>query len=136
MPPYRREGCRNRGVSFDHLVGLGEDRWRDGEAERLRSLEIDDQLERGRLHDWQVGRLGALEDLPGINSDLATDSRDARPIADQAAGRGVFTELIDRRNGMACRQRHDLLAPDHQEWIGRDEERAGSLLDESGEGGV
>ena len=31
------------------------------EAERLRGLEVDDQLELGRLHDRQVGRLLALE---------------------------------------------------------------------------
>jgi hypothetical protein len=35
--------------SFDDLVGAGEDRWRDGEAEFLRGLEIDDQLEPCRL---------------------------------------------------------------------------------------
>ena len=34
-----------------------EQRWRDGEPERLSSLEIDHQLELGRLLDWQVGRL-------------------------------------------------------------------------------
>jgi hypothetical protein len=37
---------------------------------------------------------------------------------------------------MACRQRHDLLAPEHEEWVGRDEERAGLPLDEGSEGGV
>ena len=29
---------------LDHLVGAGEDRQRDGEAERFGSLEIDDQF--------------------------------------------------------------------------------------------
>jgi hypothetical protein len=38
-------------ASFDNLVGAGEDRWRHGEAERLRGLEIEDQLECGRLLD-------------------------------------------------------------------------------------
>ena len=32
---------------FDHFVGARQDRWRDGESERLGGLEIDDQLERG-----------------------------------------------------------------------------------------
>jgi hypothetical protein len=35
----------------------------------------------------------------GRPAGLATDSHEARPIADQAAGRGEFTELIDRWNG-------------------------------------
>src|SRR5882672_5674736 len=51
--------------SFDDLVGAGEDRWRDGEAERLGGLEIDHQLEGRRLLDREIGGLGALEDFPG-----------------------------------------------------------------------
>ena len=57
----------------------------DGQPERLGGLEIDDQLEGRRLLDRQIGRLGALEDLSGVNADLATDGREARSIADQAA---------------------------------------------------
>jgi hypothetical protein len=38
-----------------------EDRGRDSQAERLGGAEIDDQLERRRLLDRQIGRLGALE---------------------------------------------------------------------------
>jgi len=38
-------------VSFDNLVGAVQDRRRYGQAERLGSLEIDDQLELGRLLD-------------------------------------------------------------------------------------
>ena len=53
--------------SFDHRVGAGEDRLRDCQAEGLRRLEIDDQLERGRLLNRQIGGLGAVEDLARIN---------------------------------------------------------------------
>src|SRR6266581_9297581 len=49
--------------SFDHLVGAGEQHRRHFEAERFRSLEIDNQLELGWLLDRQIGRLGALQDL-------------------------------------------------------------------------
>ena len=77
----------------------------DRQAERLGGLEINDQLERGRLHHRQISGFGPLEDLPGVNTDLPIDPRETRPIADQAAVRGVFTKLIYRRNGMACWRR-------------------------------
>jgi hypothetical protein len=38
-------------VLFDHLVGPREQRWRDGNAERLRGLQVDNQLKFGRLLD-------------------------------------------------------------------------------------
>jgi hypothetical protein len=38
-------------------------RRRDGEAERLGGLEVDDELELGRLLDGEIGGLCALEDL-------------------------------------------------------------------------
>ena len=50
--------------SFNDIVGAGEDRRRDREAERVGGLEIDDELEFGRLLDRQIGRFGALEDFP------------------------------------------------------------------------
>jgi hypothetical protein len=51
-------GCGER--SFDDLVGAGEDCWRDREAEFLRGLEIDDQLEFGRLLHGQIRGFDAI----------------------------------------------------------------------------
>src|SRR5262249_11219454 len=55
---------------FDHLVGARQQRRRNGEVKHPGGLGIDHQLELARLHDRQVGGLGALEDTAGVNSEL------------------------------------------------------------------
>jgi len=46
---------------LNDLVGGGQQRFRDGEAERLGSFEIDQQLELDRLDDREVGRFLTFE---------------------------------------------------------------------------
>src|SRR5262249_27515292 len=46
---------------FDHLVGAGEKRFRNGQSERLGSLEVYDQLEFGRQLNRQVRGIRTLE---------------------------------------------------------------------------
>ncbi len=54
-------------ASFDHLIGANEHcRWHN-DAKRLCGLQIDHQLELGRLFDRQVGRLRTLENLVDEN---------------------------------------------------------------------
>ena len=52
--------------ALNDLVRAGKERRRHVEAECLRGLEVDDKLEFGRLLDWQIGRLGALQDLVDV----------------------------------------------------------------------
>ena len=49
---------------FDHLVGAQQDSQSARQAERFGGLEIDHQLELGRLLDRQIGGLFALENAP------------------------------------------------------------------------
>src|SRR5439155_3309074 len=56
----RKETC---GGSFDHLVGAAEDRRRDRKAERPGGLEVDRQLEPGRLLHRRFARSRSLQHL-------------------------------------------------------------------------
>jgi hypothetical protein len=86
------------------------------------------------LLDRHVRRICTLEDLSDVNADQAKGSRETRSIADEAAGRSELAPRIDRRNGMARCQRHDLLAPVGEERIRADDERAGVQREQRGEG--
>src|SRR6516225_7440422 len=51
QPARSRPRSKSSAASFDDLVGAGEDRWRNRQAQRLGGLEVDDQLELRRLLD-------------------------------------------------------------------------------------
>src|SRR5262245_16849554 len=141
-PDEREAGARLRNVtspslrsrcgaaSFDHLVGDREQLGRHVEAERIGGLEVDHQFEFGGLLDREVGRIGAVENLAGIDADLAIRRRIRRAIGDETADDRIFTPVVDRGNAVACRERNDPLAPTVEEWIVAYDERAGAPLDQ------
>src|SRR5262245_17545759 len=90
-----------RAPLFDHLVGVSEQPVRHVEVECPGCLEVEHELEFGRLHYRQVGRLFALENAPGIDAGLAIGIGDAGSIADQPALESEFAQRIHGGNGMA-----------------------------------
>src|SRR5437763_1986597 len=85
------------GESFDHFVGAGNQGCGQLEAERVRGLEVDDQLELGRLLDWQICGLRALEDLVHVSGAAPKEVGKIGPVRDEATGRGNVPETVDRR---------------------------------------
>ena len=76
---------------FDHLVGAAEQRKRESNAQRLGSIEVDDQLDFHRLLNRQVSRFGAVENPAGIDGGLAICIGKTGAVAHQAAGRSELT---------------------------------------------
>jgi hypothetical protein len=50
-------------MSFDHLISLGQDRWRHSKPERLGRLEVDNHDVSCRLLNRHLGRRGASQDV-------------------------------------------------------------------------
>src|SRR5262245_43412079 len=112
-----------KGTSFDHLVGTGEQRVRHFEAKRLRGFEIDHQLEFGWLLDRQVGRLGVLENFSGVLASLAICIANIGSVAHQTTGGDELTREVNRRDGVARRQRYELKAPTEENRIGHNKKQ-------------
>src|SRR4029450_9813875 len=107
-PLWVRSGHRRL---FDHLVGNGEHAGRNAQAECLGGLEVNDQLELGRLRDRKVGWLFALENSASINAGLAPGIGPARSVTHQTTNCNELARLIDHREPLPWCPRHDLVGP-------------------------
>jgi hypothetical protein len=70
---------------LDHLVGVREHSRRNSDAERLRGLEVDDEIVLRCLLNWEIGGLLALEDTADVDPDLTVLIRKTSVIAQQTA---------------------------------------------------
>src|SRR5215510_7533833 len=97
---------------------------RDGQTKGLGGLEVDDQLERGRLLDRQFAGLGPLENLVDVSGGMPKAIGEVRTIGHEAArgpifpahehrGQPVFERKVDElpsgvwRDGVADEDRVD-----------------------------
>src|SRR5215468_8779647 len=73
-------------VLFDHLIGESKKRKRNGQTQRLRGHEIDDQLEFYRRLYWQIGGLLPAQDAVDVASCASIQVANVRPIRHKTAG--------------------------------------------------
>jgi class 3 adenylate cyclase len=123
FPRSRRHGR----MSVDHLFCLQQDAWRNVQAERLRSREIDNQLQPARLLHGEVGGLRTPEDLVHEHGSQAEDLAAWRAIAhekpglgERAVGRHQRQPSLERELGDAVRVREEHRIEQHEGRVGGD----------------
>jgi hypothetical protein len=79
---------------LDNLVGGGQQRFRDGEADCFGGLEVDGEHELGRLHNRQVGGLCAVENFAGMDASLTKSVHVAERY------RAAMREPLDTNEGV------------------------------------
>src|SRR5262249_23632998 len=83
-----------------------------------RRLEIDHQLELGRLLDRQVRGLRALEDAASVGAQLTIRVLEAGAVTHQATRVDKITALVDFGDRVLCRKRNKSVAAVVEERVG------------------
>src|SRR6516225_1325180 len=129
----RTNAMQQKARLFDHLIDTGEQLRRHLDAERPGRLQVDDELEFGRLHDREVCGLHALEDSAGIVADLAKHPRTIGRVAHQPTNFDKLAKAIGRGNPVAVREGDKLDTSAVEEYVAGDERGVGSVAHEGGE---
>ena len=119
---------------LDYLIRPGQHRLWDRQPKRLRGLEVDDELELRRLLDGEIGRLGALQDLRHVGGSAPERVPEVRRIAHEATRLHVLPDGIYPRQAVLLREFGDPPPVVKEHHIGGDDEGAGPLGGERGEG--
>src|SRR3954463_11717253 len=97
---------------LNYPVGAREQRRRDRDAERIRSLQVDQQLKTfGGLHR-QVGGFGAAQDAVDVIGGAQDGVAAVDTVGDQRAGVRMGLEGEDRRHALRQREVDDQVAID------------------------
>src|ERR1700722_9309231 len=107
---------RHPGTSFDQLIGAKQETGRDFQPNRLRRIEIYDQLKFRGLLDWNVGGLCSAQYLHDHLSSLAVHFRKSRTISDQSTFLGVLSPLENAGQSQLREALNECATIDREEW--------------------
>src|SRR5262249_52555863 len=113
---------------------LQEKRVCHGNAKSACGLEIDDEIELGRLQNRQVGRFFALENSANVDAQLMLGVTEATSIAYQASINGVLPGGEYRRHRVAREYGAEPFAVAAEQGVGNDEQRVDLLIRKTGDG--
>lgn len=127
-----RAGAPNRARtsgrrSLDYLIGAQQQRLRNRETERLRSLEVDNQPELRWPFDREFASTSPLENLVICAAERLPRSSRSAPYARRKPA-SAMTELADRQHPICCRERCEPRPVAHDDVGCNRDERLGTPL--------
>src|SRR6516162_584339 len=136
LPPKADIGTQSWKVRFvpkadvnllDDLVGAGDQRRRNGEAESCRCLEIDDKFDLRRLLYRQVCGLCSLQDFIHVARCATVLAGKIGSIAHESANFDMLAITINRRQTCLCCKVSNLPTPRIKSCVRRDEQTFNAL---------
>src|SRR5712692_661185 len=130
-----RPSCRGKPAEalLNDLIRPLQERFRDGQPERLGRLEVDDQVNLRRLLHGDVGRLGALEDLVHDARRAPVQGDEAALIGHEAPSLRERSVSVYRREVALCRETDEPRRLKHKDPICQHEEPPDAELPHRGE---
>src|SRR5262252_7076151 len=127
VPKAGLSSCSNvRAGLLDHFIGAGDEGGWNRDTERLRRLEINDQLEFVRSLNGQVGRFCPFQDAAHIVCRLAIGVGQVAAVAHEASEHRILSPRIAPHHRVMGGERNNALAPAVEEWVAFDNDSAGA----------
>src|SRR5262249_61952413 len=117
-------------TSLDHLVGEREQLLGNCQAERLGGRQVKDEIEFGRLLDWDIARLRPAQNLVGEFSGATVKVGQIWSIGNQTSRFHEFSKPAHHRQSRSERQRADEYSVRVRERVGNDVQRVRSALEQ------